>query len=157
MRVPSSRVLVGVVALAVAGAVLALWPRREPTPRELLERKVVQMTRAAEEKDLGEVMEHVSERFKSAEGLDKQGLRGILAGQLLRGGWVRVFVTDLAIAVTSDRHAALDATFIFARSDAKTLQELAKESVLSRYRVQSKVEKETDGQWRFVSARYQRQ
>ena len=42
--------------------------------------------------------------------------------------------------------------FIFARSEAKELKDLAKDSVMDAQQIDAKLEKEADGEWRFVTA-----
>lgn len=147
--------LVGIALALVAGAlVLALWPREPSDPKVLIERKVVQMVRAAEEKNLAALMDGVSERFRSAEGWNRDEVRSILAAQILRGSWVRVFMTDLEISVTSPTTASVSAKFVFGRSEAEKLEDLARESVFSAYLIEAAVEKEADGEWRIVSAKH---
>lgn len=151
---PRPRLLIVALLLVAAAVAFLVWPRGEVPAEEQLRRKAVQLARAAEEKDLAFVMEQVSERFRGAEGLSKQELKGVLAGQLLRGSWVRIFLTDLSVTLTSGTSAEVSAKFIFGRSEAERLEDLAKESVLASYAVEAKAEKEADGEWRFVSARY---
>lgn len=153
MKVFSTRGFAVLLAAVAATLVLLLWPEREERPEELIERKVVLITRAAEEKDLSAIMEHVSERFRMPEG-GKQEVKQLLAAQLFRGSWVRVFTADLQLKVTSPSRAEISGRFIFARSEAQRLADLAKESVVSSYAIDASLEKEADGEWRFLSARY---
>lgn len=144
------------VALAVIGLVapllFVLWPRSSSASvEELIRRKVVKMARAAEEKDLGYIMDQVSDRFTSAEGWNKSELKAVLAGQLLRGNWVRVFPADIKVSVTSSSTASFSGKFIFGRSTATTLKDLAKESGISSYAIQAKLEREAE-EWKIVSA-----
>ena len=150
-----SRLIVVALVLAVGALVYLLWPRSEPTPDEAVRRIVVECTRAAEKKDVAAIMEHVSERFKANEGLGKQEVKQVLAGQLFRGQWVRVFTTDLEVRTTSPSSVEMTGKFIFGRSDAKELKDLARESVVSSYQIDATFEREPDGEWRAVSARYQ--
>ena len=55
MVVTRSRVLSGMAALIAASLVLFLWPREEPGVKEAVTRRIIGMTRFAEEKDVGEV------------------------------------------------------------------------------------------------------
>lgn len=141
-------------ALVAAAILLAvvLWPRRSPaSPDELIRQTVIKMARAAERKDVGYVMEPVSERFTFEEG-GKRELHQLLAAQLLRGNWLRVFIVDMSVAVTSATTASFSGKLIFGRSRAETLSQLAKESEISSYIIEAKLEKERD-EWKFVSAR----
>jgi hypothetical protein len=148
-----SRVVGLALALLAGGLVLALWPRQEPTVQEAITRKIIQMTRAAEQKDIGTVMEGVSERFKSGQGWSKQQVKGVLVAQVLRGQWVRIFHTGLDVTEVSPTRGDFSVKFIFARSEAQELEQLARESVINAWLVEGSFEKEQDGEWRVVAAR----
>jgi hypothetical protein len=149
-----SRVVGVGLALLAAGAVLFFWPRPEPGVQEAITRKVVELTRAAEEKDVGGVMEHVSEHFRSdGGGWGKKEVRGILTAQVLRGQWVRVFMTNLEVQEVSPTQGDFQARFIFGRSEAEKVQDLAASSVLNAYSIEGTFKKEADGEWRVVRAK----
>ncbi len=151
MTVSRERLLAVGLALAAALAVWILWPRAPEDPEEVIRQKVIQMARAAEKKDVGFVLDQLSESFRSADGLSKQEMKGFIAAQILRGSWVRVFVVDTRVSAAGST-AEFQGKFVFGRSDAKELQNLTKESVMGSYRVEGKLTRESDGQWRFVSA-----
>ncbi len=149
-----SRLVGAGLAVAAALAVLVFWPRNEPTPEEQIRQKVIQMTAAAEEKDLGFIMEQISDRFRgTSPSLSKQELRQLLAAQILRGQWVRVFVRDIDVELRSPTEAWFRGKFIFGRSEADTLERLAAESRIQAYEVEGVLHRE-DGEWRFVSGGY---
>ena len=152
MRLTRAQVLGLVLALVAAGLVLWLWPQEEPDVRTAITRKVVKMTADAERKDLAELMDGVSERFRSAEGWGKQELKGVLLGQVLRGQWVRIFTTGLDITPVSQTRGDFQIKLIFGRSEAEALENLARESVLSAYLIEGAFEREEDGEWRVVQA-----
>lgn len=153
LTVSRSRVVGVGLALLAAGAVLFFWPRAEPSVQEAVTRRVVELTRAAEDKDLGGVMEAVSERFRSDRGgWGKKELRGVLASQVLRGQWVRVFMTNLEVQEVSPTQGDFQARFIFGRSEAEKVEDLAATSVLNAYLIEGTLEKEADGEWRVVRA-----
>ncbi len=145
------------VAVVLGGAALAyvLLLKPPPPPETLIRQKVVQMVRSAERKELGDVIEQISPSFRTSDGLNRDELRGFLAGQLFRGQWVRIFLVEMDVQVKSATSAELSAKFIFGRSDAKELKDLAKESVMSSYQIDARAERESDGEWRFVWASYQ--
>ncbi len=150
------RIVPIVAALAAAGLLLLLWPKGEQPPEEQVRRVVVSMTRYAEEKDVQAILEHVSDRFRADQGMGKQELKQYLAAQLFRNRWVRVFTTDLEVKATSPTTVEMTGRFIFGRSDAKTLEELAKESVVDSYQIDARFEREEDGVWRAAWAKYRR-
>ncbi|MCP3060612.1 hypothetical protein LXT21_17655 [Myxococcus sp. K38C18041901] len=149
-----SKVVGVALALAAAGAVLYFWPRHEPGVPEAVTRQVITMTRAAEAKDISKVMEGVSERFKTDGGMDSRQVRGILTGQVLRGQWVRIFTTNLEVHEVSPTQGDFQARFIFGRSQAESVKDLAADSVLNAYLIEGTFEKEADGEWRVVRAKY---
>jgi hypothetical protein len=152
-----SRVVGIGLALLAAGAVLFLWPRQEPGVQDAVTRRIVQLTRGAEEKDVGAVMEGVSERFRHDNGgWDKKGVRGVLTAQVLRGQWVRIFMTNLEVREVSPTQGDFQARFIFGRSQAEKLEDLAAESVLNAWLIEGTFEKEADGEWRVVRAKHSR-
>ncbi len=149
-----SRVVGVGLALLAGGLVLALWPREEPAVKEAITREIVSMTHAAQEKDVDGVMERVSERFRGAQNWDKQQVRGILALQVLRGQWVRVFTTNLEVTEVSPTRGDFRVKIIFGRSPGGKIEELSRDTVLSAYLIEGAFEKE-DGKWRVVQARHQ--
>jgi hypothetical protein len=150
-----SRVVGLGLGLLAAALVLFFWPRAEPGVQEAVTRRVVEMTRAAEEKDVGGVMEAVSERFRSDSGAwGKKEVRGVLASQVLRGQWVRIFMTNLEVREVSPTQGDFQARFIFGRSQAEKLEDLAADSVLNAYLIEGTFEKEADGEWRVVRAKH---
>jgi hypothetical protein len=152
MLVSRRRLVGALVTLSLAGVAYVGWPRTAPSQRELVLRTVVQMAHAADERDVPGVMEHVSERFRSAEGWDQRELKAVVAHQLLSGQWVRVFTSEVEVTVTSPTQVELTGKFVFGRSAAKRLEDLARDSVLAAYAVEGRLEKESDGEWRFVWA-----
>ena len=156
MTLPRSRVIGLALALLAAGLVLFLWPDEEPSVEEAITRKIIAMTRSAEEKDVAEVMEGVSDRFKAGRGWGKDQVKGVLVAQVLRGQWVRIFHTGLEVTEVSPTRGDFSVKFIFARSEARELEQLARESVVDAWSVEGAFEKEPDGEWRVVEARDRR-
>jgi hypothetical protein len=154
MTLSRGHVLGVVLALLAAGAVLALWPQEEPGVKEAITRKVVKMTDAAERKDMAELMDGVSDNFRSGEGWSKQEVKGVLLGQVLRGNWVRLFVRDLQVTEVSPTRGDVQVKLIFGRSEADQLEQLAKDSVIGAYLIEGTFEKQSDGEWRVVQARH---
>jgi len=143
-------------AVAVAAGVTYLLVARHPTPpEELIRRQAVAMADAAEKKDLGFIMKQVSEEFRTADGYRREDVRQLLAGQLLRGEWVRVMTANVEVTLTSPASATFRGTYLFGRSKAKELKDLAKESVIAAYEINADVKREADGEWRFVAASWE--
>ncbi|OJH39429.1 hypothetical protein [Cystobacter ferrugineus] len=154
MTLSRGQVLGVVLALIAAGAVLAFWPQQEPGVKDAITRRVLQMSDAAERKDMADLMDGVAESFRSEQGWDKQQLKSVLLGQVLRGQWVRVFVKDLHVTEVSPSQGDVQVKLIFGRSEADTLENLARDSVLSAYLIDARFDKQADGVWRVVGAKH---
>jgi len=152
LNVGRGRLLAAAIAVAAGVLTYVLVARGPPPAEEVIRRKAIAMADAAERKDLSFVMKQLSQSFRSEDGsVSRDEVRGLLAAQL-RGEWVRVMTADLDVKVTSESVAYFHGTYIFARSKAKTLKELARESVIGAWEITARVELEADGEWRFVSA-----
>lgn len=152
MMVARSRLAAAAAVVTASFFAFVLWPKSSSaTAEEVIRRKMVNMARAADGKDLSYIMDQVSDRFSSPEGWQREDLHRVLAGQILRGSWVRVFPADVKVVVTSGTTATVSGKFIFGRSNAVHLKDLARESVMSSFAVEAKVEKEGD-EWKFIFA-----
>lgn len=155
MTLSRSTVVAGGVGLLVLATVVLLWPAQRLTPAERVRRQVIQATRAAEEKDLGTLLDQVSPRFRMADGVDRDDLKRLLAAKLLPQRWIRVFLVDLS-SVEANGGVEVSAKIIFGNSPAKSVQELAAHSSLEAYAIDARYEREPDGEWRAVSAQAHR-
>lgn len=150
----SPRLLAVAALLLCALAAIFFWPRRPKSPEELVRAQVRQMLDAVSEKDLSTLMEPISERFTAQEGVDRQQLKGILASQLLRNDRTAAFATTLAVNQTSPEQVTMKGTFLFGRTQAKTLAEVLGQGELSSYDIEARFEREADGLFRVVWAHY---
>ncbi len=155
ISLPANRVLLLLAVVSAALAAWLLWPAKKHSPEQVIVREVNRMVDAAEKRDVGGVVEYVSERFRTTDGsMDRQQLKGFLAAQMLRGEWVRVWAVKLEPTVTSPTTANLVGTFVFGRANAASVKELPQASVFGQYEITGALELEQDGIWRFVSASY---
>lgn len=145
------------LVLAVAAAVVAavvLGVRllaRSPSDDDQIRALFEESARAAGEKRVGDAVEGVSERFHG-QGLDKRGVRQLVAFHALRGEWTSVSVAGSAVTVEgASARAVVD--LVLARSgQGKALADLLPAEA-SAYRVACALERE-DGGWRVVSAEW---
>jgi hypothetical protein len=153
----SRRAVLLVVALAAAAAVLAVagalrLGRDPPTDEEAIRALFAQAARAAEEKRAGDAVEAVSGRFRG-HGLDRDGVRRLVAFQVLRGEWVSVSVAAARVAVDGDRaRAAVDAVLARGSGKGKSLEALLPGEA-SAHRFLCRLEREGPG-WRIVEAEW---
>lgn len=152
---PSRRVILAAAAAAVAGlvAVAALRLGREAPPDEALIRAVFEeAARAAEERRVGDAVLGVSERF-AGHGLDRAGVKRLVAFHVLRGEWVSVSIAGARIEVEGDRaRANVDAVLARGGAKGKSLAALLPGEA-SAHRFLCRLEREPDG-WRVVEAEW---
>jgi uncharacterized protein YneF (UPF0154 family) len=143
-----------IAALVVVAMVAARWLGREPpTDEEQIRALFLGAARAAEERQIGGVMEVVSERF-SGRSLDKQGVKRFVAGMVLRGDWVAVSVAGIAVSVQGEL-ARANVDVVTARSGkGKAVADLLPQEG-GAHRLGCRLEREEAG-WRVVAAEWER-
>ena len=146
-------ILVGLVVL-VAAATIVL--RGEPETAETQIRKTLaRAARAAQERDLGALMDLVSEEFKG-KGMDRRTLKQFVFVQLHRGTWRRVFFVNTSIDVQPDGKSARVETGAILTSGEKveTIEDVAGTDAGS-YRFDIIMELEEGDTWRVTTAEYE--
>lgn len=148
------RTLVAVLAVAaLAGAAaLARLSAPPPTDEERIRALLDGAARAAVERRIGDVVAGVSERFRG-EGLDRRGLKQLVAAHVLRGEWVGVSLSGVSVAVDGARaEVVADAVLSRSLGAGKALVELLPGEA-SAHRFDLALEREPGG-WRVVGARW---
>src|SRR5512138_2327485 len=98
--------LAGAAALAVASLVAVRFLARPPNDEDRIRALFEEAARAAAEKRVGDAVEGVSERFQG-QGLDKRGVKQLVAYHALRGEWASVGVAGSTLAVEGERARAV--------------------------------------------------
>jgi hypothetical protein len=140
------------VALLVSGGVVAVTRLLRPPPDDAaLVRAVFEdAARAAEERRAGDAVAGVSERF-SGGGLDRRGVKQLVAFHTLRGEWVSVSVAGAKVRVDGDRaRANVDALLLRGGAKGKPLAVLV-DGEARAYRFGCRLEREPEG-WKIVEA-----
>lgn len=97
----------GVLVLGIVGLGVALWPA--PSDEDRIRDVVHAVAAGAEKGDVGDILEHVSARYRASEfgvDLDRGGLRGALIAQFLRRGPIAVVIGPIEVVVQGDRATA---------------------------------------------------
>jgi hypothetical protein len=139
------------VSTAAIAAVVALRLGREPPSDEARIRALFDdAARAAGEKRVGDAVDGVSERFRGG-GLDRRGVKQLVAYHVLRGEWVSVSIAGARIAVAGDgARANVDAVLARGAAKGKALEALLPGEATA-HRFACRLEREPDG-WRIVEA-----
>jgi hypothetical protein len=147
------------LALAAAAAVLlaggALLAgrlmRTPPTDEELIRAVFDDAARAAEERRVSDAVTGVSERF-AASGLDRRGVKQLVAFHVLRGEWVSVSVAGARVRVDGDRARANVDAVLARGAKGRPLAALVPGEA-SAHRFECRLEREAEG-WRIVEAKW---
>lgn len=140
----------GVLGLGIAAAVWLIRPGRAPSDEERVHSAVQAVARAAGEKDLGGILEHVSERYRGEPG-DRAQLRQLLFAYLQRSDWVRVIPAKLQVQVEGDT-ARASFVALLVRGPAKDESEVRPEELAGSYAFEVAFQREGE-RWLAVDAK----
>ncbi len=152
---PRRAVTILAAALALGLAVAAWsWLRREPpSDDEAIRALFEDAARAAQERRVSDAVAGLSERFATAGGVDRQGVKQAIAFHVLRGEPVSVAVAGVRVALEGDRaRASVDAILTRAAGKGKALGALLPGEA-SAHRFLCRLEREKEG-WRIVEAQW---
>ena len=133
--------------------ILFLIPLFSACPKDTEESKVrkvlAEVQRAAEEKKISRVLDHISKSYRDPQGNDYDGIKGILAFYFFRHQRVSVFIPNVDVAVTG---SASQAVFQAVMNGRGTGGDILPEA-LGVYNFEVHLSKE-DGTWKITSARW---
>jgi hypothetical protein len=139
-------------AVAVAGALALALRRAPPGDEEVVRALFDEAAKAASERRVGDAVAGVSESF-AGHGLDRRGVKQLVAFHVLRGEWVSVTVAGASIAVAGDEaRANVDAVLARGAAAGKPLAALLPGEA-SAHRFACRLARE-EGGWRVVAARW---
>jgi hypothetical protein len=140
------------LAAAVGVGAVRLLGGEERSDEERIRALFEDAARAAEERRVADAVEAVSERFRGG-GLDRRGVKQLVAFHVLRGEWVSISVAGARVAVEGERaRAAVDAVLARGSGKGKSLAALLPGEA-SAHRFECALEREEEG-WRIVEARW---
>jgi len=150
-----SRRAVGLILAALAAAVVFwLWPRGPKDPEQQIRALVAKIVQGAEARDLGPLSDAMADNFKGPQGANKQEVKQLVMYHVLRNQEnVAVFNPSLTVKLLGKEDAEIEGVFLFARTKAKSAEELQPDMVASAYTITAVLTKEGND-WKFTSATY---
>jgi len=148
-----SRAAALVVVLGIAAAAVGAWrlSRTPPSDEERIRALLDRAARAAEEKRVGDAVEDVSERFQG-QGLDRRGLKQLIAYQAMRGDWNAVVALGTQVRVDGDvAEAVADVALVRSGRGPDLADRLP--AAGSTWRIEARLERER-GRWMVTGARW---
>lgn len=135
---------------ALIAAVIAVSGNDAPEDPESQVRAVLdEMIGHIQDKDLGAFMDRIDEGFKG-QGIDRDGLKGIIFMQLRRGSWTQVLLTDTQVTVQSPSLVDVSTKAVLAQGQGGV--NLDGEVI----DVQLTMSRNDDDDWRVIRASYTR-
>ena len=120
--------LAGLVALALGGLVLVLWPKPHVTDADRVRHLIEACVSGAEHRDIGPIVEALAPNFRGPSGMGRDEVRGLLLGYVVRsqGGRLTVLNPRLDVTETAPGIVEFSGDFIFNRpEDGTTRYELS--------------------------------
>jgi hypothetical protein len=149
-----SRRIWTVVLVAAAG--LGAWAlahrlsARPLTDEEQIRALFQDAVRAVGERQVGDAVAGVSERFQGEGGLDKRAVKQLIAAEVFRGEWVTLSIAGLQVDVDGARaKAVLDVVMARSGKGADLAALLPGDAAANRFSVA--LEREQEG-WRIIGA-----
>jgi len=127
---------------------------RPKTDVDLVKEAITKAVRAAEAKDVAGVMKYISRDFRADEGGDRNTVKGMLVGQLLRAGSISIFIREISVEVTGDKAAAHLRLVMTRGRPVKSITDVPRDAA-DAYRFELIFKKE-DGSWMAVTAAWER-
>ena len=107
---------------------------------------------ALEAGNVGDAMDYVAEDYADDAGMDKQSIRGMLAGYVLRGNRITIVRRDEKVSVEGDTATATLDTAIFQGDRSKLKGVMPERSGTYRFTITFS---KRDGEWLITKAKYE--
>lgn len=141
-----------VVAIAILSAV-AFASCRKDSDEAKIYKALDAGVAAIEAGQVGDAMDFVAEDYADDQGNDKAGIRGYLAGYMLRGNRLTIVRRDEKVVVDGNTATATLDTALFQGDRAKMKGVLPERSGTYRFTISWK--KNADGDWLITKATYE--
>lgn len=128
---------------------------KEESPEAQITKMLQQSVTSANEKDLGGLMENVSEKFIGPYTMSKKDAKRYIFAQLYRKQWHRVFLYEAKIDVESENEAKAEIRIAIARGDKiEKLKDLTKKADYDAFQLKIDLSKE-GSKWLVIKAQHQ--
>ncbi|MBI5887714.1 MAG: nuclear transport factor 2 family protein [Deltaproteobacteria bacterium] len=132
---------------------------KKATDEELIRAAINRAAEAAEAKDTAGIMKLVSKDYRDDNGLDYNGIKGVLFGEFFRPGKIKVFVTGVTVEVKGEKAlvtakaALVRGVTPFKGKDVKSIKDILSENA-DAFRF-TLIFKKEGGEWKLVNASWE--
>jgi hypothetical protein len=124
------------------------------TEEDRVKKVITSVQKAAGEKKISAVLEHISKTYRDPQGNDYNGIKGLLAFYFFRHRKVSVYMPNIDIVVTGPTAKAMFQAILTGRGTGEVAGGILPEA-LGAYNFEVLLYKE-DGQWKVTSAKWER-
>jgi hypothetical protein len=128
---------------------------RKETEEDKVRKIVSTVQRAAEEKKILAIQEHISRSYRDPRGHDYEGIRGLLAFYFFRHKTVSVYIPSIEASVDGTQAAARFQAILTAKGVDGESASILLPDALGAYDFEVSFRKEED-KWKIVSANWER-
>lgn len=126
---------------------------KKATDEELIRAAINRAAEAAEAKDTAGIMKFVSKDYRDDNGLDYNGIKGVVFGEFFRPGKIKVFVTGVTVEVKGANALVTAKTALVRGKDVKSIKDVLPENAdASRFTL---IFKKEGKDWKLVNASWE--
>ena len=126
---------------------------KKAADEELIRAAISRAAQAAEAKDIAGVVKLVSKDYRDDNGLDYNGIKGVVFGEFFRPGKIQVFVTGVTVEVQGKKALVTAKTALVRGRDVKSIKDILPENAdASKFTL---IFKKEDGDWKLVNASWE--
>lgn len=140
-------------ALCLLAIVLFACAKKEGD-EALIRQAVMSGALSAEAKDMSGVMKFISKGYRDDKGLDYNGIKGVLFGEIVRPGPIKVFVTAISVELKPPRAIAEAKAVLVRGKDVKSIKDIVPQDA-DAYKFTLLFKKE-EGGWKVFESSWER-
>lgn len=134
-------------------ALLAVACSKKQGDEELIKQAVAEAAASAGRKDISGVIKHLSKDYHDDRGLDYRAVKGVIFGELIKPGNVKVFVTAVSVELKPPRAIAVAKVVLMRGKDVKSVKDIIPDDA-DAYKFTLLFNKEENG-WKVFDSRWE--
>lgn len=147
---PEKRLILVLILFAVLFGVSAC--DRE-TDESKIKKVIIAIQTAAEQKDVKNVIDHLSETYRDSQGNNREGIKALLLGYFFRYPKISVYINNLQINIKESSAQASFETVLTSKEKTGSLKDIIPQA-LGIYAFDVELKKES-GDWKVTSASWE--
>jgi hypothetical protein len=134
-------------------ALLAVACSKKQGDEELIRQVIAEAAASAGEKDVSGVIKQLSKDYHDDRGLDYRAVKGVILGELIKPGGVKVFVTAVSVELKPPRAIAVAKAVLVRGKDVKSVKDIIPDDA-DAYKFTLLLKKEDNG-WKVFNSSWE--